>query len=454
MKNINNEQFVKEFAQQVKSLGGKVYYVGGYVRDKLLGKQSNDIDIEIYGITVDNAIKILSQYGEIDEIGKVFGILKVRGIDIDFAFPRKEKTTGDKHTDFEVSVDPFMSELEASSRRDFTINALMENVLTGEIVDLHNGLNDLKNKNIMYINDVAFIEDALRPLRAARFAAKLNFTVDERLISLGRQMSMSYRALPKERIFEELKKILETDKPSIALKYMDEMNIIIAKLPEISRLKLVPQNPEFHPEGNVKIHTFMVVDEARKLIDKVNSKTAFMFAALYHDIGKFDAFKIIDGKITAHGHEKIGAKQIPEALGNLTNEKKLIKQVAWLTENHMKVHNILNMKDKKIRQLMVDGDINDLLLLGVADSLGRALNNTAEVKNIHNKQMQKISDLSIGEFGKIEPYFTGKDLINKGFKPGKQIGDILNEAYHFEIVGMPKEEIERLIDKRLEKLNK
>ena len=195
---MSNEETVKLIAEKVSDAGGSVYYVGGYVRDKILGIENKDIDIEIHGADVSAVEDILDSVGDRMEFGKSFGIYGLKGCTVDIALPRNEKPTGKGHRDFEIIADPFMGTYEAARRRDFTINSLMENVLTGEITDHFGGMNDLKAGVIRHIDDRIFVEDPLRVLRAAQFAARFNFEVASETIALCRNIDIS--TLSRERI--------------------------------------------------------------------------------------------------------------------------------------------------------------------------------------------------------------------------------------------------------------
>lgn len=205
----------KLIAEKIAELGGRAYYVGGYVRDSLLEKQNKDIDIEIHRITEQEFVDMLSDLGYTTElVGEAFGVYKVTigDDDFDFSFPRTEVKTGNKHTDFQITVDPFIGEEQASERRDFTINALMQDVLTGEILDFHNGQEDLQNGVIRHVSD-KFSEDSLRVFRAAQFASRFNFDVAPETAELCKQLDTSQ--LPQDRVREEFAKaMLKSNKPS------------------------------------------------------------------------------------------------------------------------------------------------------------------------------------------------------------------------------------------------
>ena len=176
----------RRVAEAVQSAGGSVYFVGGFVRDRLLGRENKDIDIEVHGISVHALEQILDSLGERLTMGASFGVMGLRHYDLDIAMPRSETATGRGHKDFEVFVDPFLGEEKAAMRRDFTINALMENVLTGEILDFFGGREDLMRRRIRHVNDRSFAEDPLRVFRACQFAARFDFSVadDHALVQL------------------------------------------------------------------------------------------------------------------------------------------------------------------------------------------------------------------------------------------------------------------------------
>ena len=196
----------EKIAKSVKDAGGRTFYVGGFVRDKLLGIENKDVDIEVHGIEPDTLYSILESIGEPLSFGKSFGVYALKGEDLDIAMPRRERATGRGHRDFEIEVDPFIGTYAAAKRRDFTINALMEDVLTCEIIDHFGGREDLSRGVIRHIDDASFIEDPLRVLRAAQFAARFGFAVDPSTIELCRGIDLS--ALSRERVEEELRTAL------------------------------------------------------------------------------------------------------------------------------------------------------------------------------------------------------------------------------------------------------
>lgn len=210
-------------ASKVKEKGGRAFYVGGYVRDLLLNIPNKDIDIEVHGIAEKDLVAILNEIGEVDYYGRSFGIYALRHEDIEVALPRSEKVLGTGHRDFEISVDPDMGYKNAALRRDFTINALMMDVLSHKILDYFNGIYDLNKGIIRHVNDVSFAEDPLRVYRAAQFASRFGFKIDERTVELCKGIDTF--VLSRERIEEELKKaLLKAERAEIFFECLKEMN--------------------------------------------------------------------------------------------------------------------------------------------------------------------------------------------------------------------------------------
>lgn len=220
---------LQDFLKTLSDKGAKTYYVGGYVRDMILGKENKDIDIEIHYITEEEFLDTYKSFDlDIKLCGQAFGVYKavLDGQDIDFSFPRTEKLIGAKHTDFEIAVDPFIGEEKASQRRDFTINALMMDTQDGTILDFHKGMKDLEDKIIRHTSD-KFSEDALRVYRAAQFASRFGFTVAPETLELCKKIDVTH--LPQERIQEETYKAFTKGIPSIYFDILKSVGIELVK---------------------------------------------------------------------------------------------------------------------------------------------------------------------------------------------------------------------------------
>lgn len=249
----------------------------------------------------------------------------------------------------------------------------------------------------------------------------------------------------------ELDKALLSDKPSVALEYMHEMGILDELIPELSALKGCPQNPVFHPEGDVWNHTMLVVDEGAKVKDQSKQPRQFMYACLLHDIGKPATTKEDEfGRLRSVDHDKVGAELSKTVLKRLTNEKGLIRYVSQLTAQHMRAHKLLAMKSYKVKKMMLDVDMHELLLLNTCDISGRDMNDATNKRlNEIDAKYQRVADFSVGEFGEITPLFSGKDLIEKGFAPGKELGVLLDEIFELQLQGHDRDRLATLLDKRL-----
>ncbi len=345
-----------QIAEKVDAAGGRTYFIGSFVRDQLLNKENKDIDIEIHGISSEKLEEILDGLGERTVMGTGFGILGLRHFGLEIVMPGKE-TAEDK----------------AAQRRDFTMNSLMQNVLTGEILDFFGGQKDLEHKVVRHLKAETFVEDPLLVLRAAQYAARFEFAVAEDTVELCSKMDLS--GLAKERINDELEMALtKAKKPSIFFEEMRKMNQLSVWFPEIAELQNVEQDLRHHPEGNVWNHTMMVLDSAASLRDKATDPFFFMLSALCHDFGKILTTKEKDGRIHAYGHEVKGLPLIDRFLSRLTNENAVHNYVLNMAKLHMKPNMMYRQKaGRKAFMKMFEQSVSpkDLLLLTKADRLGR-----------------------------------------------------------------------------------
>ncbi len=422
---------VKRIAERIKLHGGTAYYVGGYVRDRILGIENKDIDIEVHGVEVEALRELLSNFGEILEIGESFGIFTIKGTDIDIAVPRTERAVGRGHRDFIISADPFIGTKKAAQRRDFTVNALMENVLTGEIIDHFGGLTDLENKVLRHVNDNTFPEDPLRVLRLCQFAARFGFTPARETLALCRKIDLS--ALSAERVEGELKKaLLKAEKPSVFFETLREAGGLDFRFPELKALIGVPQNPVYHPEGDVWTHTMQVLDRAAAYRERTSSPFAFMLTAIVHDMGKAVTTKEINGVYHAYNHEKEGLPIVKEFLSRITKEKDVISYAVNMTLLHMKPLVMLRADSKmKSFNKLFDGSVSptDLIYFALSDS--------GEDEDSTGRQLFEKLDT----FNEImsRPFVQGRDLIKAGLKPGKSFSEILSLAHKLRLAGVSKE---------------
>lgn len=425
-----------EIALRVEEAGGSTYYVGGCVRDKLMGMENKDIDIEVHGISPETLGAILDSLGKRTEMGASFGIYGLRGYGLDIAMPRKEEATGRGHKDFAVYVDPWLGTGKAAMRRDFTMNALMEDVLTGKVVDHFGGIDDLHRGVLRHVNSATFVEDPLRVLRGAQFAARFGFTVAEETIALAKTMDLS--ALASERIMGELEKaLLKAPKPSVFFEEMRRMEQLDVWFPELAALIGVAQNPATHPEGDVWTHTMMVLDQAALRRDRVSRPVDFMLAALTHDFGKSTATRMTDKGIRAIGHETEGIPLAGNFIQRLTTEVQLKKYVLNMVKLHMRPHQLGREKaSMKSTNRMFDESVapGDLLQLSFCDRMGRCGG-----RRDPEEEAFLLERLRIYEEIMAKPCVMGADLVKAGLKPGPAFSDILAYAHNLRLSGVEKE---------------
>ena len=426
-----------EIALRVQAAGGRAYFVGGYVRDLLLGRKNKDIDMEVHGITPEALMEILSGLGEMTAFGESFGIFGLRHFSLDIAMPRSERAVGPGHKDFVCTLDPFIGTYQAALRRDFTINALMQDILTGEVVDHFGGVEDLRRGLIRHMNDRRFAEDPLRVLRGAQFASRFDFTFAPETVEVCRRMHLD--ALAPERIFGELEKaLMKAPCPSrffTELRRMDQLNLWF---PEVQALIDGPQPARYHPEGDVWNHTMMVLDEAAALRDRAESPLGLMLSALCHDFGKVSTTRTEeDGRLHAFGHEKAGLPLAEAFLSRITHEKRLIRYVKNLVELHM-LPNMLAAQHagEKAFNRMFDRALSpgDLLLLSRADALGSGV--SPEAYSLTETVLRDRYAVFLERMA--APSVTGADLIEAGFHPGTDFREALEYAHKLQLAGVDR----------------
>lgn len=398
MININKFDYpnnLKKIFDKLNKNGIKPIIVGGYIRDFFLNLKSKDIDIELYGLLSINKLeKILEEFGSVNSVGKSFGVCKLRlkEFEIDFTLPRVDSKVSSGHKGFEITIDKDLDFKTATSRRDFTINAIGYDTQNRIILDPFNGLDDLKNKILRAVDLEKFEEDPLRILRAAAFHSRLNFTVEDSLFLLCKKMcnQNALNTLSSQRIFIEIKKILlKSTKPSIgfiflkrvdALKYFslleklsdDDFKTVLSKLDEASKLKTNS--------------------------DKTN--ITIMLATLCY---KFDT------------------NQATKFISSLTNEKELLFNILSLIKNKFKT----DYSDSQLFRLAVDVNIEHFLLLNraihteVEDYIFDDIKNRAIKLGILNK--------------KAVAFLQGRDILAYGLKPSKEYSKILRSAYEAQI---------------------
>lgn len=447
----------KKIADAIVAAGGTPFIVGGWVRDQLLGLDSKDIDIEVYGLPLPQLEEVLGQFGEVDVVGRHFGVLKVHGYDFDISLPRKDSKAGKGHCGFKIEVDHTLKPEEAARRRDFTINSMSLNLKTGELVDPFNGQQDLAHRLLKATDQSHFGEDPLRALRAIQFAARFSMGIVGNTLRLCADQDLS--ELPGERIFEEFKKLLlKAPVPSFGLKYLEEMGHL-KYFPEIEALVDCEQDPEWHPEGTVWQHTLMVVDEAAKLrMGDEEQDLVLMVAALCHDFGKPETttYEINDeevgrhifwdyfysgytGRIRSREHEARGEQPTRNFLGRLRASNGFTEAVVALVKDHLVPALFPKQKAgpgayrRLARRLEKAGTTVEMLYrLNQADHFGR--NTPDAIAREHpagEEFLKKATEIEVREEGPKD-VVMGRHLINRGYHPNKWFGVVLDKCREYQ----------------------
>ena len=441
---LNIPKVLEDILYNLQELGARPILVGGCVRDHFLNIPVKDYDVEIFGIdsyeTIENSLK---KFGSVKLVGKSFGVLTLRvdKYDFDFALPRTEKKIGNTHQDFEVITNANLSFKEAAIRRDFTINAIGYDFPKKKFLDPFNGIKDLEKKLIKHIDDKTFIEDSLRVYRAVGFASRFDFKIEEKTKELCKQIISSgeLEYLPKERIFEELKKLfLKSSRPSVGFELIRQLGIL-KYFPELNALIGCIQDKEYHPEGDVWIHTMMCLDELARIIREENindeyRKLYLFYGILCHDLGKPFCTQEINGKITSHKHEVLGIEPSISFLSKLTNEKKFIEIVCTLVKNHLAPFQLYLAESslKAIKRLSLKVNIEDLCLVCLADCLGRDIPHKDKCYAATTWLLEKAKELEIHN-EPIKALVQGRDLIALGFKPSQKFKEILDFAFDLQL---------------------
>jgi len=437
---------IVNLARTIKSIGGRAMLVGGCVRDELMSIEPKDWDLEVYGVPQDEFREILGRFGDVKVVGEAFAVYKV-GEHLDVSIPRRERKSGKGHRGFTIEGDPSMSFEEACSRRDFTINAILKDPLTDEIVDPFDGHYDIERRMLRMVSNDTFAEDSLRVLRAAQFAARFEFEIDPETVEICKRIDVT--DLPRERIWGELEKLLlRAERPSIGLRWLYEFGVVDQLFPEMKALVGVPQEKDWHPEGDVDVHTLMVVDEARKLIDDLpyERRVAVMLGALCHDFGKPRTTQFIDGRIRSRGHDEAGIPPTISFLNRLgiftLNGFDVREQVIQLVKYHLKPGEYYKSKepvgDGAFRRLASKVEPDLLYRVAKADSLGRNPDWLPKEKWFDAAAqewfIERVRELEV-ERKPPEPILMGRHLIELGLEPGPLFKAILDAVYEMQLDG-------------------
>lgn len=465
-------QKVLELSKLIKSVGGHALLVGGCVRDHYLGRLAKDFDVEVYGLEPNIIEEVVKNIGKVSEVGRTFGILKVslgNGLDIDISLPRTDSKIGEGHRGFDVKIDPKMSIKEAARRRDFTMNALAADPLTGKLYDYFNGLEDIKNRCLRVTDAERFQDDPLRVLRALQFVSRFGLKIDPESLNIMRAMIPQIKELPKERILEEWKKLLlKSEQPSLGLSAGMLLGVFHELHPELVAMDQTPQEADWHPEGNAWNHTLLTVDQSARIIrrEELSGDQALvvMLAALCHDLGKPLVTKKIDEKIKSYGHEKAGEVPTKKFLASLGVPGVVRDKVVKLVNNHMLPTMFYisflqgkEVNDGAIRRLaerMYPATISELIWVAESDHLGRGFFSPEKRAQLLLAPdqflpgpylLRRARELEV-EKSRPTSLTRGRDWLGLGFPAGEKIGQLikLSDRCRDEL-GLSREEVLSLV---------
>jgi tRNA nucleotidyltransferase (CCA-adding enzyme) len=425
-------------ARAVRDAGGRALVVGGWVRDRLRGHASKDVDIEVFGLPAERVRALLEAMGRVETVGESFQVFKAGEIDV--SLPRRESKAGRGHKGFAVTGDPSMSLEDAARRRDFTVNAISWDPLTGEYEDPFGGRADLERRVLRVVDPRTFADDSLRVLRAVQFAARFGLELTDDTREICRRIQLD--DLPAERIWGEIEKLLFAQRPSAGLALALDLAVVDKLFPELKALVGCVQEPEWHPEGDVWVHTLQVVDQARTRIDGLErpQQIAVMLGAVCHDFGKPATTAFLDGRIRSIDHEEQGVAPASAFLDRLNVNSidgyDVRHQVLGITAHHLKPGMWFKVRDEvgdgAFRRLAQKVDLELLARLAKADCMGRA----PGVFNCDAMDwfLERARQLGV-EHRPPGPILLGRHLLELGMKPGPRVGEILKAVYEQQLDG-------------------
>jgi tRNA nucleotidyltransferase (CCA-adding enzyme) len=426
-------------ARRVADRGGRALVVGGWVRDRLLGRPCKDIDVEVFGIPARDLKPLLETIAPVNVVGESFTVYKVA--DVDVSLPRRESKVGHGHKGFAVEGDPSMSPEEAARRRDFTVNAISWDLLREVYIDPFDGRVDLLERKVLRAVDArTFGEDSLRVLRGVQFAARFALDMDAPTKALCRRIPLD--DLPAERIWGELEKLLLlADRPSIGFALALDLGVVERLFPELHALVGCPQEPEWHPEGDVWVHTLMVIDQARTRIADLDKarQVVVMLGAVCHDLGKPPTTAFIDGRIRSIDHEQAGVQPTLALLDRLNIQSiggyDVRAQVTGIVAQHLKPLSFYKaatqVGDGAFRRLAQKVDLELLARVAHSDCLGRT--GAFDCSGIA-WFLERARALGV-EHAAPEPMVKGRHLLELGVQPGPQMGEVLRKVYERQLDG-------------------
>ncbi|MEY3775273.1 MAG: hypothetical protein RLZZ129_2053 [Verrucomicrobiota bacterium] len=443
---MNLPAHLRQVLEAVRRIG-RPRLVGGGVRDWLLGLPCQDFDLEVAGVDFETLHRALAPYGATDVVGRSFGVIKLRHgqHEYDFSLPRRESKTGAGHRGFAIAPDPALTDADAASRRDFTINAIAYDPFSEAIIDPHGGRADLQARILRHTSD-AFTEDPLRVLRAMQFSARFDFALAPETAALCRRIADSYNELPVERVWAEWEKwAAKAIKPSRGLTVLEETGWL-RHFPEIAALRGCQQDPEWHPEGDVFTHTQCCLDALVALPTWSETATEgrkrLMLAVLAHDFGKPATTQYAERRGVMRwispGHEAAGGPITATFLRRIGAPLEFDAPVAALVVNHLAHHHGQTaFTDTSVRRLarrLTPATIDELTAVMRADSNGRPPLTSPETHARIDELAARARILAL-ESAAPKPLLLGRHLLALGHQAGPGFKAVLQTAFEAQLDG-------------------
>ncbi|MDF0651547.1 MAG: HD domain-containing protein [Nitrospira sp.] len=427
-------EVLRRIEHTIRRGGGRVWLVGGSVRDLAFGRQPRDLDLEVLGLSPGQVHALLADHFSVQFVGKVFQVFKLQGLPVDISIPSRTPAEDTALPCLPRQADPGIPIDEALARRDFTINAMAWDPDTMEIRDPFNGRNDLDSRTLRHTSN-RFAEDPLRVLRGMQLAARFELTVAPETVALCR--TLSQEGQPSERLWEEWKKLLlQGRKPSLGLQFLRHCGWLHF-YPELAALESCPQDPIWHPEGDVWVHTLHCLDwfAAEQTGDEPDD-LAVGLGVLCHDFGKPATTREEYGRITSRGHESEGEGPTRRFLERLTGQQDLIDEVVPLVCCHLRPRDLYNSKasDSAVRRLAKQVHrIDRLVRVARADHAGRP---PKQFDGFPAGEwlLTRAQQLAVDRRAPL-PLVMGRHLLELGVQPGPDMGRLLNDCYEAQLDG-------------------
>jgi|SRR5271165_720864 len=427
------KEFATSIVQTLRQQGFQAYLVGGCVRDLLLGREPKDYDVA----TDATPQQVMRIFPQTYAVGAQFGVVLVPA-------PDDAQASSDQSSKHAIEVATFRSDIgytdgrhpdevrfakdprEDVARRDFTINGMMLDPVSGEVLDFVGGRDDLKAGIIRAIGDPAlrFAEDKLRMLRAVRFAARFEYAIEPGTFEAMQKFAQEIHAVSRERVRDELTRMLTEGRGHRSFLLLDESGLLVEVLPEISAMKGVEQPAEFHPEGDVFVHTLLLLDNLPN-----PCPATLAWGALLHDVGKPPTFRVAPDRIRFDNHVEVGVKMAEEICQRLRFSNDDTAQILALVDNHMRFGHVGRMKESTLKRFLRLPAFDEHLALHRADSL-------ASHRNLSTYEFLKQKQREIPQENiRPAPLVTGDDLIAAGHSPGPKFREILNAVEDAQLEG-------------------